>query len=167
MHITDVVTYQDKRWLVTSLKPGKLCVLHAWDGAETEVPATFDKDPDSGLKVVAEASKWPFMTAPMRAKAGPIVQVAIGQNILIPLTDWVPSDVTRPGGPIYFNPALRLELGVVLVAKHKNGSLTRLKVNMAFASVRLRQERTRLANQPPVRRSVYERLMDDDEYEDP
>lgn len=171
MRISDVVTYQDKRWLVTTAKPNRLCVLRTWEGSETEVPLSFDKDETSGLKRVAETSKWPFLSVPMRLKDGPIVRVTIGRNgrtqELAPLTDWVPSNMTRPGGPIFFNPELRLQRGEVLVAAYRSGRMTRLTVNAAFGSVKQRVRRAELANQPPVAPTVYDRLMaTEDEFDD-
>lgn len=171
MRVGDVVTYQGKRWAVTLLKTGRLCVLRTWEGEETEVPDTYEKDPESGLKVVAEPGKWPFLTAPLRTKDGPLVRVTIVRNSrqreLGPLVDWAPSGMLRPGGPVYFSPELRLEQGEVLVATYRSGKMTRLTVNVGFASVKRRQQRARQANLPPVRRTVYDRLMaDDDDYED-
>ena len=167
MRIGDIATHQGKCWLVASTKAGHLCVLRAWDGSEAEVPDGCEKDPESGLKVVAHPSTWPFIAAPIRSKAGPIVRVTIvreGRQLeLEPLVDWVPSSMQRPGGPIFFNPELRLQRGEVLVACYQSGKTTRLMVNASFATVKRRQQRIQQANQPPVRRTVYDRLMSDDD----
>lgn len=166
MRIGEVVAYQDKRWLVTTMRPGSMALIRAWDGTELEVPVAFDKDPKSGLTVVAEPGKWPFLTVPMRTKAGPVVRVTLARSNqpreLTPLDEWVPSDLVRPGGPIFLNPSLHLERGEVLVAAYKSGKLTRLVVNTGFASVKLRQQRAMKPKAPPPR-TVYDRLMSDDD----
>lgn len=166
MHIGDVVAYKGTRWLVTGTKPGLLCALRAWDGTEAEVPALADKDPTSGVQVLAEPGKWPFLTTAMRTKDGPIVRITMVRNgraqELEPLVEWS-SSMDRPGGPVYFNPSLRLQRGEILVASHKSGKMTRLMVNASFGSVKLRQQRVAKANEPPPRRTVYDRLMSDDE----
>lgn len=171
MRIGDITTFQGKRWQVTGTKADHLCVLRAWDGSETEVPDSFEKDPESGLVVVAHPTAWPFIAAPIRGKAGPIVKVTFVREgrprELEPLVDWAPSSMQRPGGPVFFNPELRLQRGEVLVAAYQSGKMARLMVNASFASVKRRQERVQQANQPPVRRTVYDRLMsDDDMFED-
>lgn len=170
MKIGDVVSFQDKRWFVASTKPGRICVLRTWEGVETEVPEAFDQAKESGLRIIAEPSRWPFLTVPMRIKEGPLIKMTMvrqGRSLeLEPLVEWAPSSTMRPGGPVYFNPSLRLQRGEIVVAVHKSGKMARLMVNAAFASVRVRQHRAFLASQPPARRTVYDRLMADDEFGD-
>jgi len=166
VRIGNIVEYQDKRWLVTGQKPGRLCVLRTWEGTEVEVPEQFDKDATSGLKIVGASQTWPFLTAPMRGKEGPVTQVTImrdgRQRVLQPLTDWVPASLHQPGGALYFNPSLHLQRGEILVASRKSGKMDRLVVNAGFLTLRQRQRRATMATQTPTR-SVYDHLLDDDE----
>lgn len=165
MQIGDVVTYRDQLWQVVSPRHGRLFALRTWEGEEHEVPELYDvHPPDSGLKVVAKAGSWPFVSAPFRTKDGPIRQVLRHGKELLPLIDWTPGVALRPGGPVYLNPALGLKRGEVLVAVHQRGFRVRLSINGGLLNVRQRHAK---ANPPtPVKRTVYDRmdrgLFDDD-----
>jgi hypothetical protein len=167
MRIGNLVEFQDRRWLVTGKRTGLLCLLRAWDGTEVEVPELADKDVTFGLKVAAQAQAWPFLTAPMRVKEGPVIRVTLmrtgQQRELQPLVDWAPASPYQPGGALFFNPALRLQRSEVLIAIRQRGKMDRLVVSTGFGTLKQRQQRASLANQPPPKVSVYDHLLADDE----
>lgn len=167
MKIGDIVAYWDKRWLVTTASEGHMYVLRTWSGEETEVPRLYDEQAASGLKIVARAGSWPFIAAPIRTKNGAITRVALlregRQWELTPLVHWAPSGMQRPGGPLFFSPDLHLQCGEVLIATYKSGKSARLLVNTSFANVQTRKRKAELAQQPPARRTIYDRLMDDED----
>lgn len=171
MKIGDIVQFDNRRWLVLFNLPGKLCRLRTWDGAETDVPGSADTNPEMKLTLEASSGDWPFLTAPLRAKDGPIVRATLARNGILrdlePLVDWAPSSGLRPGGPVFLNPRLQLRVGEVIGAIHQSGRQVRLSVAQGLASVKARQVRLAKERQPVVRKSVYERLMDDDLFEDP
>jgi len=168
MEVGDVVLYQGVRWRVLNHnRPFRLYTLTNWEGHQVEVPDDLDVHPGDELTVVAQPSGWPFATAPTKANAGRIVEVMRGGEPLVPLVDWVPSSLLRPGGALFFNPDLRLQLGEVLAAKYEKGRISSIRINRGFGTAARRKKRKNNPWKPPRPLTAYDRLMsDEDPYED-
>lgn len=163
MQIGDLVLFEKTRWQVES-QHDNLFILRAWEGRTREVHPK-----DLGVKVLTHPpTRWPFCTAPVRVKDGPIVKLTIVREnkvwLFEPLIDWVPADRIRAGGAIFINPAAKLKIGEVLVVHYKSNRAARITITSSFGSVAQRQARA----QPnkPAARPIYERLMDDDLFDD-
>jgi hypothetical protein len=168
MKIGDVTLYQNQyRKLVTRNLEYRTCVVMDFDGNKTEIPDDLDK---AGELVVLynPSESWPFTSVPDKLKAGPLRRVTRGTTLLRPMVDWMPSDFLRSGGAIFFNPALRLNTGEILVATHQSGALSRITITEAFGTVRRKVARAEKRAAPPPREpmSVYDRLMAGDIFED-
>lgn len=164
MQIGDLVSLEKMRWQVES-QQDDLFIIRAWDGQTREVHPK-----DLGVKVVTHPpTRWPFILVPVRVKDGPVVKLTIVREnkvwIFEPLIDWVPADRIRAGGAIFINPSVQLKTGEIVVAHHKSNRLARVAITPSFGSVAQRQAR---AQKPkPEVRSVYERVMDDDLFDEP
>lgn len=140
MKVGDVVSHGGQRWKVlTQNRAVRTCLLVGFDGARLEVPD--DLQPPELEVLYNPAQDWPYVPAPIRPRAGPVVNVIRGQVGLAPFQDWVPSDFMRPGGSIFFSPKLRLRAGEVLAAQHKDGSRSRLNITHSFGTIQQRQAR--------------------------
>jgi len=168
MEVGDVVLYQGIRWRVLNRNQSfRLCTLANWEGRQVEVPDDLEAHSGDELTVVAQPSKWPFVTAPSKSNAGRILEVLRDGEPLDPLVDWVPSSLLRPGGALFFNPALRLQTGEVLTVKYEKGSMSPLRINRNFGTGARRKKRKANPWKPPRPVTTYDRLMsDDDPYED-
>lgn len=167
MEIGDVTLYQNQYWkLVTRNTNFRTCVITDFDGNKVEIPDDLDKS--DKLAVLYNPSKsWPFTSVPDKIKAGPLRRVSRGTTLLRPMVDWMPSDFLRSGGAIFFNPALRLSTGEILVATHQSGALSRITITKAFGTVRRKIARAENRSAPPKEpMSVYDRLMAGDIFED-
>lgn len=159
MRVDDIVKYQDTYWLVGRTAEG--LSLTSWDGVCVPGRGLTDRE----VEVVGNYLNWPFIAAPRRrhVEDGHVVQVSRTRRgrttVLVPLRHWVPSHWLRAGGSVFFNPALRLGIGEVLVALHSSGRLSRLTVTRAFGSVKLRKARIAPKPVPPTRA---DRLLNDD-----
>lgn len=154
MNIGDIIFYQDKLWKVSGQNRdyGTL-VLVSFDAVRIEVPA--------GLKIDQwfSTTAWPFVALPTKTfKAGRVIEVRRGGSVLKPMLEWVPSDMLRAGGSLFFNPSLGLEVGEVLVACHEKGSLTRVSILRDFGSIKQRQQRKASPWKPKAPVTVYDRL---------
>jgi hypothetical protein len=82
------------------------------------------------------------------------------------MSEWVPTDQLQLGGALFFNPELRLSRGEILIATHRNGSLTRVAITPAFGSLRLRKKRLLKANEPSTNPTAFDRIMQDDSFDE-
>lgn len=140
MKVGDVVAHAGQRWKVLTHNQGaRVCVLVGFDSARLEVPD--DLQPPELVVLSNPAESWPFVPAPIRPRAGPVVKVLRGQLGLAPFDEWIPSDFTRPGGSIFFSPKLRLRAGEVLAVQHQDGSRSRINITHSFGTVQQRQAR--------------------------
>lgn len=158
--IGDIVLYQEARWKVANHSTSfRTCQLIRFDGEKTEIP-----DDEQSLTVLFNpAESWPFVAGPVHARSGPVVSVQRGQASLAPLVDWVPSDFLRPGGSIFFNPALRLRHGEILVGIHQDGTRSRISITKTFGTIKRRQHLKAHPPKVPSPRSSFDRLMNDDD----
>lgn len=165
MKVGDIVLYQESRWKVSShSRSFRTCQLVAFDGRKVEVPDDLDLTPEPELKVLFNPpEQWPFTASPVHSfSSGPIVDIVRGPASLLPLVDWVPSDFLRPGGSIFFNPALKLRLGEILVSVHRDGTRNRITITRTFGTIRSR--RHRVNNPPKVKgpKTNLDRLLESD-----
>jgi hypothetical protein len=164
--VGDIVRYQDKVWKVSGHnRDYGTFVLVNFEAERVEVTAM------EPLEVLYATSAWPFVALPAKAfKSGRITEVRRRNVSLRPMFDWVPSDLIRAGGSLFFSPELRLQVGEVLVAKHEKGSLIRVSITRAFGTGTQRKRRKERPWKPPAPVTVYDRLTGrspfDDEDED-
>lgn len=135
MNLGALVMYGGHRWRVYKLdRHVRTVTLIRWGGAQEEIA-----DDDPALSVVADPSEWPVVTARVRPNAGPLVKLCLTRGTrlrqLEPLVDWVPSDMSRPGGSIFVSPALQLKMGEILLAEYKSGSASRIVITKRFGSM--------------------------------
>ncbi len=162
----------DGRWLVRQvLKRARVVRLLGIgpDGvlpSDLEIPA--DSDDTGKCQVVANViDSWPMIAAPTRRSAGPfrILHRPLGmtrQTPLLVLVDWVPADPLREGGPLFFNPSLKLRPGEVLAATHKNGAVSRINVPLSFGTIEKRVAVADAKRAPAVPTDVYDTLGNDE-----
>lgn len=164
MKIGDVVRYRDGRWRVVTYDPQvKTFRLTRLDGSGEEVASN---DPDVEV-LFNPGDEWPFVASPVKNfAAGSILEVRRGGRELECLVDWVPTDFNRPGGSIFFNPALKLQEGDVLTATHQSGKLSRIDINKGFASIKRRRKRLERKNSPKEQPNNFSRLLDDKDWFD-
>lgn len=160
MKVGDLVAHAGQRWKVLSHNQGvRTCQLSGFEGARLEVPD--DLQPPDLVVLCNPAEDWPFVPAPIKVLAGPVLKVIRGQIGLAPFDEWVPSDFARSGGSIFFSPKLRLRAGEVLVAEHKNGTRSRINITHSFGTVQ--QRRNRLLKPRAVKRlGALDQLLADD-----
>lgn len=173
MKVGDIVHYQDRSWKVSSCnRDYGTCVLVSFrtpEGSDSgvtciEVAATTE------VEHLFDTTKWPFAVIPTKPfKSGRIIEVRRRGVVLCPMVDWVPSDLFRAGGALFFNPVLGISTGELLVAQHERGLMTRVPITRAFGTGRQRQHRKANPWKPKALVTVYDRLMgrspfdDDDE----
>lgn len=159
MKIGDIVECDGQRWRVYKEdKHVKTLTLLRWGGATEEVATD-----DPRLKFACDPSQWPFVTARVNLRAGPLVDVILSRRnrprSLIPYVDWVPSDQSRAGGALFLGPHLRLRLGEILVAVHSNGPRVRLSITKEFGTMTSRRNRRSAL---PERRDLVDYLDGED-----
>ena len=151
MKLGDVVDFDGIRWKVSSFNSHhRTCLLTRFEGDPREVPDDLDTDPDEDLPPATvlfnPSESWGCVIAPLKTKAGRIVEVRRNARVLEPMVDWVPGDFHRPGGAIFLNPELGAHRSEILAVRHANGSLSRVAVTGNFGTV---QRRQRMAFHPP------------------
>lgn len=164
IQVGDLVDFQGARWLVsTRNRSVRTVILRQLDGTATEVA-----DDDSACRVIANLpTAWPFVTIPK--KASPIEDIHItrqGRTMRVePMVAWAPQDPLHNGGVLYFHPKLNLRTGEVLVARHKNGSLTKISVTPTYGTA---QRKIQLGEAKHVEapQTRFDRLLLDEDDED-
>lgn len=183
MRLGDLVDWGGRRWIVRRHERGtRTVILH--DGDQTEVlPDDLDKTKSEECQVIANPpNDWPFVAIMQRPKFGRLLNVARPEMVrpnssvshaqgqvtnLIHLQDWVVADPTQPGGALFFNPLLNLQLGDLLLGIYERGR-ARIQIPREFLSTREKIARVTAPSPEPPRISVYDRLRrnefaDDDE----
>lgn len=134
IQVGDLVEYQECRWLVTQRHDEvRTVILRQLDGKSVEVA-----NDDPACKVISNLpSRWPFIALPKKGSPIDRITVARGSRVmeLQPMKAWVPADPLHNGGVVYFHPKLQLRPGEVLVARHKDGTATRVNVTKTFGTV--------------------------------
>ena len=165
MKVGDLVEFEGVRWKVT-VQRGRTCLLTNWQGETRELPEDHDRQPTNELApaivLCHPPEDWPFVQVRCRLPhAGPIRQMLRDGEPLQPMVDWIPGDFVRPGGPMFFNPELRLRIGEVLTAKHWRGELSRVNISRGYGTVAARRARHLRPTRPPGPENVYDRLVQD------
>lgn len=168
MKVGDLVEFEGVRWKVT-IQRGSVCTLTNWAGEHRELPTDHDLQPANELPPVVvlchPPEDWPFVQVRCRlASAGPVRHMTRDGQELRPMVDWIPGDFLRPGGPMFFNPDLRLRVGEVLTAKHQRGKLSRVAVSRGFGTVARKRARHLRPQRPPGPQNVYDRLVSQDPF---
>lgn len=160
--IGDLVKFDGNRWVVSQQHAGtRTLILRQLDGRSVEIA---NDDPRCEA-IVNLPTKWPFIA--LRRKKSRIERITITRtktSLLRPMMGWVPADPLHCGGVIYFNPALHLRPGEVLVAYHQDGTTTRINVTKSFGTV---QRKIDLAESKQSKQSLsmpnrYDILLEDD-----
>jgi hypothetical protein len=139
----DLIDYEGARYYVLRLDSGtRLAILLGRDGGMREVPDTLDQDEPETCKLFAHPPDWPMVACPSKKlTTGPLIKVAVPAGLasrgreLRPWEDWMQADPLRAGGPLFFNPALGLRPGEVLIGTFRNGSLGRITIPNGFGTV--------------------------------
>lgn len=139
MELGAIVEYEGHRWRVCKLhRTVRTVTLVRWGGTSEEIA---DDTPEA--KVVADPRHWPVVTARIRPNAGPLVRLSLTRRgrarALTPLVHWVPSDFERAGGSVFLHPQLKLVVGEILVAEHKDGSSSRIQITKRYGSMAQRR----------------------------
>lgn len=146
MNLGTLVKFGGHRWRVYRVdKHVKTVTLIRWGGDLEEIA---DDDPEASI--IADPSEWPVVTARVRPNAGPLVKLSLTRGRLRPLEpfeDWVPSDMSRPGGSIFVNPALKLRMGEVLIAEYKTGSSARIVITKRFGTMAERKRQQEVSTE--------------------
>jgi hypothetical protein len=164
IQIGDLVKYQNSHWLVSQRHRGvRTVILRQLDGTAREVA-----NDDPSCEVLAHLpTQWPFITIPKKASAIESITVTRdSRNLLLkPMQAWVPADPLHNGGVLYFNPKINLRQGEVLVARHVNGTLTRVNVTASYGTAqrKLLIEEAKKPGEAPQTRYDHLLMEDDDD----
>jgi hypothetical protein len=163
LQIGDLLEHQSLRWMVTQRHPGvRTVVLRQLDGTSLEVPD------DQALQVIGNLpSQWPFVAAPRHQAYGPIIALSVVRQgkkyALKPMQAWVPSDPLHNGGVLYLHPKLNFRPGEVLVAQHRNGTLSKVSITKSFGTVQRRLAIEEARRDPPTPQTRYDHLLMDED----
>lgn len=156
-----LVEYDGALWVVEQVD-GTAKTLYLSQGQPGVLVEIVDDDPKAVLKGHPR-SDWPFEVMQTEIRHGAIQKVLRttkeGVVELQRLQDWVPSNFQRPGGPIFFNPQLRLRTGEVLLIQHASGHKKRLTITPSFGSLAKREARRKKAQQKSEPKTVYKRIL--------
>lgn len=167
MKLGDLVSHGNEFWVVVRYDPKRTRTATLLN----RLGATEEIAHDAVIDIIANPGQdWPFVAAPVKPAWGPVtslVRPSFSSPEALVLTlyrDWLPSEPARAGGSIFLNPALRLQVGDYLLARHQNGKDSSIVIPANFATVR--QKQARAAAKPKPDRTAYTRLLDDDPFED-
>jgi hypothetical protein len=189
IRLGDLIDFNGKRWLVRKLErlTRSAIVIDVAGGLDSIENNLDETDPTACVVVGNPVQNWPYVAVPGSRRLGklqeirrPSLQLQAGFTVLAPFEDWLVSDALQIGGAIFFNPALNLRYGDVLVGVYQNGttriaipkqymSVTqRIAENEAAAAAREAPETPELPELPPELRpprTVYDHLADEN-YDD-
>lgn len=167
MLVGDLVFWGHLPWLVRRIdrEQGLAEVLSCRGDIET-IPWRLERaHPDQCRVLCHPGTDWCVVATPVRAGRGPVVRVVVAQlegNLeLVPFRDWVSSDPTREGGPVFFRPTLGLRFGDTLLLYYRDTNTpTRVTVPRTYGTVRHR--RARSIRKQVVPKTRYHLLDEDD-----
>jgi len=164
MKVGDLVEHEGQRWLVIKYDR-EVRVVQAVNASGTRKELA-DDSPDCQV-IVNVPESWPTLAAPTKSGAGPFVRLVIPalpgreDRVLEPWVSWIQADPIREGGSVFISPAAGLLPGVVLIATHRNGALTRIQVPRTYATMAQKQA---AAARPPVEpHNRFRHILDDDD----
>ena len=129
--------------------------------SETIADDLDEREPEVCQVIANPPETWPFVVVPQRTKLGRLLTVSrpFVNGPVLPLArfhDWLIADPMQPGGAVFFNPALGLRLGDILVASYQHGS-GRIRIPRDFLSAAQVKERSEREEEAP-QLNVYDRL---------
>ncbi len=164
MQLGDLIDWGGRRWIVRRLeRQTRTAIIHDGDRSSDTIPDNLDKTKPEECQVVANPpDDWPFVTLVQRPKFGRLKGIGRphGQGEMTDLVcfqDWVMADPAQPGGAVFLNPLLNLQLGDLLLAIYERGR-ARIPITREFLSTS--EKKARAAAPPPEapRISIYDRL---------
>lgn len=166
MKLGDLVSYEDRVWLVRSYDDRSLrvAVLDDLAGRTQEVPHDLDAQESGGCRVLDHpATSWPYLIVRDNPKGTFITGLArVARGVRTPLTllrDWCPNDPARPGGPVYVNPTVGVLPADLLLVSWLKGSDTSVQVPVTFGT--MAQKVARAERKKPTEVTAYDRLLQD------
>lgn len=166
MKLGDLVLHLDRHWMVSryDAKRTRTATLLAADGTQVEVP--HDLDSVGGVTVVANPSAdWPFIMVPPK-NGFRISSIRHEGRVLTPFVEWIASDPSRMGGPVFLAPSPALRYGVTLLvsslAAGRPVTTTRIDIPRDFGTVKQRAAKVAAARPQLEERNAYTRVLSDD-----
>lgn len=162
MRLGDLIEWGGRRWIVRRVeRQTRTAIVHDGGQDVETIADDLDESKPEECRIIANPSEtWPFVAIPQRTKLGNLLSVSrpLVNGAVIPLVrfqDWLIADPMQPGGAVFFNPALGLRLGDVLVATYQRGG-GRIQIPRDFLSAAQVKERSEKADVPQL--NVYDRL---------
>lgn len=174
MKLGDLVLHLGRHWMVSryDAKRSRTATLLAADGTQTEIP--HDLDAVGGVTVIANPSAdWPFIMVP--PKNGWVLgDIRHEGRVLTRFTEWVPSDPSRTGGPVFLAPNPAFRYGVTLLITYASstkrkapvGGTIRIDIPRDFGTVKQRAAKVAAARPQLEERNAYDRILSDDQIGD-
>lgn len=166
MEIGDLITYQDRPWFVRKAVTHSFLVVDA----QGQMASLVGDDPEVTV-LCSPVVDWPYVTA----RAPGILSITRSylrkrSDTLERLVDFVQPEPTQQPGSVFFNPALGLAFGDVLVAHlsdQTGGGTARITIPRKFGTATQKKARkVKKAPPPPKPPAAYSRLLDNDFDED-
>lgn len=165
MKLGDIVHYQEKVWRVRDYDDSYVRLATLWDGQTglLEIPHDLDAT-DPTCKVLGHpATEWPYAIVRDNTRGRFMVgltRVVRGRKVpLTLLSEWLPNDPARPGGPVYLNPELGIKPAETLLVSWSNGPDTPLQIPVHFGTMSQKVARQTRKKLPPP--TSYDRLLND------
>lgn len=171
MRTGDLIVWNGQRWTVRAVdRRSRLATILSDDLKIDWVPFDLDKKEPRSCQVICNPPEdWPFIALSTKGKRGRLVLInrsgVVGQQEtpIAQWHDWVASDPMRlGGGPVFFNPALRLIPSETLIAIFETGLPARILVPLGFGTVKQRKDH--VAAKPTEQKTAFDKLLDDDPY---
>ncbi len=140
IRLGDLVDLHGKRWLVRKLErlTRSVILMDVTGGIDTIENNLDETSPTTCTVVASPMHDWPYVAVPGSRRLGkiqeirrPSLQLQRGYTVLVPFEDWLVADALQIGGAIFFNPALNLRYGDVLVGVYQKGT-TRIAIPKQF-----------------------------------
>jgi hypothetical protein len=170
MKLGDLISWRGQRWVVRSVdRRARLASILGEDLRTDTVPYNLDQRTSEACQVICNPSEqWPFIAVGVKNNRGRLIRIDRAVPVPTPLRmwhDWLPSDPLRMGGgPVFFNPELRLGFSESLLATFETGLPGKIVTPPGFGTVRQRQSRA--AVKPKEKKTAFDRLLDEDPYEE-
>lgn len=164
MRLGDLVRHQDKVWLVRRYDDSQLRLATLQDaaGQTIEVPHDLDQTPEC-VVLANPFSEWPYLIVRENSRGrfmSGLSRVVRGVRVpFVMLTEWLPNDPARPGGPVYLNPEAGVRPADTLLVSWSNGPDTSVHVPVAFGT--MAQKVARIARKKAPTPTNYDRLLQD------
>lgn len=169
MQLGDLVSWERQHWMAVMLdRATRTMTLLSESGTRIGVAANLDRSNRSGCVVIANPAKeWPCILHGQKRRLGRLVAIQRAQrlgaavNNLRAFHDYVLTEPDREGGgPMFFNPALGMEVGETLLALFERGT-SKIVVPTSFSTLEARAAKAMA--KPKELPTVYDRLMDDED----